>query len=82
MAEAGRTADRAELLAHLRSHADYMVKTGPNYPTSEVNYEQSIVAPAVQLLAEMYLATGEESYLEGAKRQMPLDCWRGYGLSP
>lgn len=70
--EAGRKEERAELLANLRAHADYLVKTGPNYPASEVNYEQSIVAPAVQLLAEVYLATGDKSYLEGARRQMPL----------
>ena len=70
--EAGRTEEKAELLADFRAHADYLVKVGPNYPTSGVNYEQSIVAPAVQLLAEMYLVTGDKSYLEGAKRQMSL----------
>jgi hypothetical protein len=43
-----------------------------DYPRAEVNYEQSIVGPAVQLLAELYLATGENRYLEGAKMQMPL----------
>jgi hypothetical protein len=70
--ESGRTAEKAELLADFRAQADYIVQVGPNYPTSEVNYEQSIVAPGVQMLAEMYLITGDKSYLEGAKQQMPL----------
>lgn len=72
LSEAGRAADREELLGKLRAHADYFLKTGTNYPRSEVNFEQSIVAPAVQLLAEMYVITGEPRYLEGAKAQMPL----------
>jgi hypothetical protein len=69
---AGRAADQAELLAKLRAHADHILKTGPDYPACEVNYEQSIVGPAVQLLAEMYLITGEQKYLDGARQQMPL----------
>jgi hypothetical protein len=43
---------------------------GTAYPTSEVNYEQSIVGPAVQILLELYLATKEPSYLAGARKQM------------
>jgi hypothetical protein len=70
--QAGRKAERGELLARLRAQADRYLANGANYPRSEVNYEQSIVAPAVQLLAEMYLITGERRYLEGAKLQMPL----------
>jgi hypothetical protein len=70
--EAGRMEEKAELLTNLRAHADHILTTGFDYPTSEVNYEQSIVGPAVQLLSEMYLITGEEKYLEGARRQMPL----------
>jgi hypothetical protein len=72
LAKAGRETERAELLAKFRAHADYFLKVGTNYPRSEVNYEQSIVGPAVQLLLEVYLATGERAYLEGAKQQMPL----------
>ena len=70
LAEAGRDAERTELLADFRAHADIILRNGTNYPPFEVNYEQSIVAPAVQLLLEVYRATGEVSYLEGAKQQM------------
>ncbi len=72
LAEAGRAADRAELLALFRTHADTLLKIGTDYPPFEVNYEQSIVAPAVQLLLEVHLATGEPAYLEGAKKQLPV----------
>jgi hypothetical protein len=70
--DAGRTAEHEELLALFRSHADQIAANGSNYPRFEVNFEQSIVAPAVQLLAEVYLATGEKRYLEAAQLQMPL----------
>lgn len=72
LAAAGREAERAELLAHYREHADHILANGSHYPSSEVNYEQSIVAPAVQLLLEVYLATGDAKYLDGAKQQLPL----------
>ncbi|MFT3867911.1 MAG: hypothetical protein QM715_05375 [Nibricoccus sp.] len=70
LAEAGRDAERAELLANFRAHADNLLRNGTNYPPFEVNYEQSIVAPAVQLLLEVYRATGEVTYLDGAKKQL------------
>lgn len=72
LAKAGRTADRDELFANFRAHADYFLQRGSNYPRSEVNFEQAIVGPAVQMLAEMAVATGEAKYLEGSKAQMPL----------
>jgi hypothetical protein len=70
--QAGRIGDHDELLTNLRSHADFYLDTGRDYPRSEVNYEQSIVAPAVQLLAEMYVITRDKRYLRGAQDQMPL----------
>lgn len=70
--DAGRTAEYEELLGLFRSHADVITANGLNYPRHEVNFEQSIVAPAVQLLCEVYLATGEKSYLKAAKLQMPV----------
>ena len=67
---AGLENERAELLKLFRNHADALLKTGTDYPKSEVNYEQSIVAPAAQILLEIYLATNEKVYLEGAKKQL------------
>ena len=47
-------------------------ENGPNYPTSEVNYEQSIVAPSIIHLLNVYMLTGDEKYLKGAESQLPL----------
>jgi hypothetical protein len=70
LADAGLATERAELLHSFQTHADHFLAVGGDYPTSEVNYEQSIVAPAVQLLLEVHRATGDARYLEGARRQL------------
>lgn len=51
-------------------HADRIAERGTDYPSSEVNYEQSIVAPAAAVLLEVYRITGEERYLREAERQI------------
>lgn len=48
------------------------LKNGLNYPASEVNYEQAIVAPSVMFLLQLYMETGRQKYLDGAKIQMPV----------
>lgn len=70
--KAGRIRERKELLADFRSQADYFLTVGTNYPMSEVNYEQAIIGPAVELLAEMYVVDGDKRYLDGVNQQMPL----------
>lgn len=59
-----------ELMKYFEKHCDFIIETGTNYPAHEVNYEQSIVAPAANILLQMYKVTKEEKYLEGAKTQM------------
>jgi hypothetical protein len=59
-----------ELLTSFTAHGDYILKIGTNYPPHEVNYEQSIVAPATNLLIQLYQVTGKQEYLDGAKLQM------------
>lgn len=44
----------------------------PHYPPFEVNYEQSIVAPAANILLQLYLLTREEKYLEDGKKQLQI----------
>lgn len=51
-------------------HGEKVKNTGLHYPKSEVNYEQSIVAPAVSILLQAYELSKEESFLEAAKEQM------------
>ena len=70
LADAGMTTERAELLKYFRAHAAFIIKRGLEYPAHEVNYEQSIAAPAANILIELYLVTGEEKYLDGARAQL------------
>ena len=60
--DAGMPAERAKMRAYFKRHVDTMVKNGLDYPKHEVNYEQTIVTPAVKCIAEM----GEDS--EGEER--------------
>lgn len=62
-----------------KKHADNLLASGTNYPAHEVNYEQSIVAPAADILLQVYEITGEEKYLDGARRQLAvLDLFNGF----
>lgn len=68
----GFTAEADTLLADFKAMADTFYENGPYYPTSEVNYEQSIVAPSIIHLLNVYLLTGDNKYLQGAESQLPL----------
>lgn len=68
--KAGMKEEKEEFLELFKIHADSLLQKGVHYPTSEVNYEQSIVAPAADILLQLYLITGEEKYLEGGKLQL------------
>lgn len=61
-----------KLLDDFIKTGDVFIRNGLNYPAHEVNYEQSIVAPAIQFLAQLYLETGSRKYLDEVKRQMPV----------
>lgn len=69
---AGWSNERKEMLAAFKKHATTLLRIGSAYPKHEVNYEQSIVGPAAQLMLEVYLATGEQRFLQGAKEQLEL----------
>lgn len=76
---AGLLAERDTLMKDFEQIADTYTKNGVNYPPFEVNYEQSIVAPAVQLLCQMYLISGEDKYLKEAERHIPvMDAFNGF----
>lgn len=69
---AGMKKEYQKLLADFKKTGDVFIRNGLNYPKFEVNYEQSIVAPAVQFLAQLYLVTQEQKYLDEVKRQLPV----------
>lgn len=53
-----------------KGHADKISRVGMNYPPSEVNYEQSIVAPGADVLLSVYMITNEKKYLEAGEEQV------------
>ena len=66
----GMDVEKSDLLTLFKEHGDFMIEKGTNYPPHEVKYEQSIVAPAANLLIQVYQVTREQKYLDGAKDQM------------
>lgn len=62
----GLAAEAEEMLAAFLGHADRLLQMGTNYPSHEVAYEQSIVAPACEILLQAYQLCGNSKYLEGA----------------
>lgn len=64
--------EAAALTAQFIRHADYICDTGTNYPASEVNYEQSIVAPAADILLNVYSLTNDKKYLDAAEKQLEI----------
>ncbi|KAL4933034.1 uncharacterized protein BDV17DRAFT_299517 [Aspergillus undulatus] len=55
------------LLSLFSAHGKRIAELAENYPASEVNYEQSIVAPAAIILLELYHATNDTTWLTAAK---------------
>ncbi len=70
--KAGLTQERDSLWNDYAAQAAQLIKNGTNYPKHEVNYEQSIAAPAVQFLSECYLVSHDTACLNEARRQMPI----------
>lgn len=54
------------LLNYFKRHAENIMKNSTSYPKHEVNFEQTIVAPAVTHLQNMYIITGDRKYLEAS----------------
>ena len=68
--ESGMTDMADNMIAWFKKHADYIAETALDYPAHEVNYEQSIVAPATNILLQTYIVTNETKYLDAAKIQL------------
>lgn len=63
----------------VRNHCEKLIENDLEYPESEVRYEQSIIAPAVSCLLEMYDLTEEERYFIEAKKHLRLlELFEGY----
>ena len=77
--DAGYESEYAQFKADCIKAGDVFVANGLNYPKHEVNYEHSIVAPAIHTLLQLYQVTDDSKYLDEAKRQMRvLESFNGF----
>ncbi len=70
--DAGLLTELGGMVGHFKKHGDRIAELDTHYPPFEVNYEQSIVAPAANILLQLYLLTREEKYLEAGKKQLQI----------
>lgn len=68
--KAGMTDKAERLTAMYRKHVDTIVSIGLQYPEHEVKYEQTIVTPAVTLIAQMYQLTHDPKLLDACREQL------------
>ena len=68
--DADMEAEREIVAEYFRKHVDNIVKNGLSYPKHEVNYEQTIVTPAVTFLSEFALISGDEFYAREAEKHI------------
>ncbi|KAK7733777.1 hypothetical protein SLS63_004562 [Diaporthe eres] len=66
----GDTSAYARALSLFQQHGQQIVDRGLDYPAFEVNFEQSIVAPAAVMLLELYRWTGDKKWLTAAELQL------------
>lgn len=77
--KAGKTAEVDEIFVHFKKHADNIARNGLSYPKHEVNYEQTIVSPAVTILSEFAVISGDAFYEDEAKKHIkPLERFNGH----
>lgn len=67
---AGRHEDAEKISEMFKKHADRIAANGLNYPIHEVRYEQTIVTPAVNLTAQMWMLNQDEKLAESCKLHM------------
>lgn len=70
LVDAGLHCEAKELTQWFIKHGNQIRENGLNYPKHEVNYEQSIVAPAADILLKVYNLTKDQKYLDAAKEQV------------
>jgi hypothetical protein len=64
--------ERNEILHYFEEHVNTIIRYGIHYPKSEVNFEQTIVAPAANLLLEMYKLTDDHKFLHEARKHIEI----------
>lgn len=70
--EKGYVNEAEKLRSNFLRHAEYICSSGRNFPKSEVNYEQSIVAPAISILLQAFQITGRRKYADAVRELVPV----------
>ncbi|MBQ7161285.1 MAG: hypothetical protein IJR90_06230 [Clostridia bacterium] len=79
MREAGMDREADELFDSIKRHCGNIIANGIEYPKHEVDYEQTIVAPALTFLLQAYELTGDKNYLDNAVIHLKLlDRFNGF----
>lgn len=60
---AGENDFAEEMRGLFLEHAENLYRRGTDFPASEVNYEQSIIAPATEIMLMAYKLSGDEKFL-------------------
>lgn len=68
--DAGLPEELAAATGSFVAHARQLARVGQAYPESEVNYEQSIVAPAADVILQGYRLSGDPELLAAAQQQI------------
>lgn len=68
---AGRTGEAGALREGLLTSAAHFLALGIDLPAHEVSYEQSMVAPLVELMIFAHRFTGEDRYLQAIADRLP-----------
>lgn len=67
---AGMKDEENQVVAWFKGHVDNIVANGVFYPPHEVNYEQTIVTPAVTFISQMAEITKDAQYVAEAKKHI------------
>ena len=68
----GLTEEYEALKKQFLVHVSNVVKRGLDYPAHEVNFEQTIVSPAVSFITDAYRMTGDKEYLKKLRPHLNL----------
>ena len=70
---AGNEENTKKMMAYFQKHVDNIIGNGTAYPKHEVNYEQTIVTPAVNYISEMgLLREDKERYITEAAKHIKI----------
>jgi hypothetical protein len=74
----GLSDEYADIMSCFMKHGETMLGRGIHYPPHEVNFEQSIVAPAADTMCRLFQTTRDERYLiDAAKHIGVLELFNG-----